>query len=229
MTKEELMDKLAKTISDGDDKLAREVSQEILAAGIDPSEAISQGAMKGLDLIGERYKRLEAFLPELIAGGEAMKACMAVFLPYISKDQPGGFIQTKVVIGTVSGDIHDIGKDMVATMLTASGFEVYNLGIDVRAKRFIEEANEVKAKVIALSALLTSTAYHQQAFIKELSDRGLRDKYYVVVGGAAISPEWATDIGADGYGRTAIDASTLVKKLVTDCVPPPLPRTLVVQ
>jgi methylmalonyl-CoA mutase cobalamin-binding domain/chain len=141
----------------------------------------------------------------------------------------GEFLLGNVVIGTVRGDIHDIGKNMVATMLTVSGFEVCDLGIDVPVKRFVEKAEEIKAKVIALSALLSQTAYYQHEVIKYLTDMGLREKYYVVVGGAPVSPEWATKIGADGYARTAIDAGQLLKRLLTEGVPPPLPQTLVVE
>lgn len=229
MGEKELLDKLARTIIDGDEKAAVEVAQEILVAGIDPLVAILQGAMKGLDTISERFQRLEAFLPDLLRGGETMKACVAVFMSHMKPEQMSEFSLGKVVIGTVSGDIHDIGKNMVAIMLGVSGFEVYDLGIDVPVRQFIDKAEEVKAKVIALSALLTMSASYQQEVIKYLKERGLRDKYYVAVGGAPISPEWAAEIGADGYGKTATDACKLLKRLITEGIPPPLPQTLVVQ
>ena len=229
MGKEELLDKLTKVITDGDAGAATEVALEVLAAGIDPLEAIQQGATKGLDIIGERFQRLEAYLPELIRGGQAMKACLAVLTPHIDKSKDGGVALGKVVIGTVPGDIHDIGKSMVSTMLSVSGFEVYDLGVDVSVKRFIEKAEEVQAKVIAMSSLLTMSAYYQEELIIYLKDAGLREKYYVVVGGAPISAQWAAEIGADGYGKTAIDASHLIKRLVTENVPPPLPQPLAVQ
>ncbi len=229
MGEEELLDKLAKTIIDGDTKATTEVAQEVLAAEIDPLEAISQGGVKGLDIIGERFQRLEAYLPELVKAGDAMKACTAVLSPHISKEKIGGFMLGKVVIGTVAGDVHDIGKTIVASMLIATGFEVHDLGIDISAKRFIEKAEEVEAKVIAMSALLTMTAYGQEDVIKLLKDMGLREKYYVVVGGSPISAEWATRIGADGYGRTAVDAAQVLKRLVTEGMPPPLPQPIVIQ
>ncbi len=229
MGKEELLDKLAKTIIDGDTKATTEVAQEVLAAGIDPLEAISQGGVKGLDILGERFQRLEAYLPELVKAGDAMKACTAVLSPHISKEKIGGFMLGKVVIGTVAGDVHDIGKTIVASMLIATGFEVHDLGIDISAKRFVEKAEEVEAKVIAMSALLTMTAYSQEDVIKLLKDMGLREKYYVVVGGSPISAEWASKIGADGYGRTAVDAARVLKRLVTEGMPPPLPQPLVIQ
>jgi corrinoid protein of di/trimethylamine methyltransferase len=229
MNKEELLEKLANTIIDGDEQGAAEVAEEILSAGIDPGEAIKQGATKGLDEVGERFQRLEAFLPDLVSAGDTMKACLAVFIPHIRSEQMGDFLLGNVVIGTVRGDVHDIGKNMVANMLTVSGFEVYDLGIDVPVKRFVEKAEEVRAKVIALSALLSQTAHYQQEVIAYLRDVGLREKYYVVVGGAPVSPEWAIKIGADGYAKTAIDAGQLLKRLVAEGVRPPLPQTLVVQ
>lgn len=227
--KEQLLDKLGKAIIDGDEKVAAGVSQEILTAGIDPSEAISQGAIKGLDIIGERYNRLEAFLPELIMAGDAMKACTAVLTPHISAQKIGDFGGGKVVLGTVAGDIHDIGKSMVDIMLTVRGFEVYDLGIDVPVKQFVNKAEEVQAKVIAMSALLTLSAFYQEEVIKYLKDAGLRNKYYTIVGGAAASEEWATQIGADGYGKTAVDAGILIKRLLTEGASPPLPQPIVIK
>lgn len=229
MGKEELLGKLTKTIIDCDEKAATDVAREIIAAGIDPTEAILQGAAKGLDIIGERFQRLEAYLPELVKGGDAMKACMAVLTPHISQENKGNLMQGKVVIGTVSGDIHDIGKNMVSSMLTAAGFEVDDLGIDVPDKQFIEKAEEVGAKVIAMSALLTMTAYRQEEVIKRLKDTGLREKYYVIVGGGPISAEWAGKIGADGYGATAIDAVKLVRRLLEEGAPPPLSQPIMIQ
>lgn len=227
--KEALLDKLAKTIVDGDEQAAGNVAGEILSAGINPLVAIKQGATKGLDEIGERFQRLEAFLPELIRAGEAMKACLAVFMPHIKPEDEGGIKLGRVVIGTVAGDIHDIGKSIVATMLTVTGFEVYDLGTNVSVKRFVEKAAEVEAKIIGLSALLTQSSYYQHEVIKYLKDTGLRKKYYVVIGGAAVTPEWATEIGADGYGKLAIHACQLAKRLATEGLPPPLPQPIIIQ
>jgi len=181
-----------------------------------------------LDVVGERHQRLEAFLPDLIQAGDAMKACVEIFKQYLRPEQIAEISLGNVVIGTVFGDIHDIGKNLVATMLTASGFAVHDLGINVPVKRFLEESEKIEAKVIALSALLTQTSYYQKQVIDYLKDAGIRDKYYVVVGGAPISPEWASEIGADGYARTAVGASQLVKKLVTEGGPPPLPHPLLI-
>ena len=229
MTKEELLHRLMVAISEGDIDITSEVTRSILEAGIDPLEAIQQGATKGLDILGERFRRLDAYLPDLVRGGQAMKACQEILMPHISKDEANGIMLGKVVIGTVSSDIHDIGKSMVANMLSMGGFEVHDLGVDVPAKKFIEKAEEFGANVIALSALLTTSAYYQGEIIRYLEDIGLREKYYVVVGGAPVSAEWAVEIGADGYGKTAVDATQLLKKMLTEGASPPLRQPLVVQ
>lgn len=228
MNKPELLDKLAKTIVDGDQQAAGEAACEILSAGMNPVVAIKDGATKGLDEIGERFQRLEAFLPELMRAGEAMKACLAVFMPHIKPEEEGGIKLGKVVIGTVAGDIHDIGKSIVATMLTVTGFDVHDLGTNVPAKRFVEKAAEVDAKIIGLSALLTQSCYYQHEIIKYLKDTGLREKYYVAIGGAAVTPEWAREIGADGYGKLATHACQLAKRLATQPLPPPLLHPIII-
>jgi len=201
--KEDLLGKLAQAMIDGDDKVATETAQAIVAAGIDVQEAITQGAIKGLDILGDRFQRLEAFLPELIRAGDVMKACMVVLKPHIKPEDSAELDLGDVVIGTVKGDAHDIGKNIVANMLAASGFEIHDLGFDVPVSRFVEEAGKNKAKIIALSALLTQSSYYQRQVIDYLRDSGVRDKYFVIIGGAPVSPEWAIEIQADGYARTA--------------------------
>ena len=227
MNKVELLDKLAQTIIDGDEKAASEMAKDILAAGVDPLEAMLQGAVKGLDIVGDRYSRLEVFLPELIIAGDAMQACVEVLKPHIKAEQMSEASPGKVVIGTVSGDVHNIGKNLVATMLSLGGFEVSDLGVDVPVKRFIEKAEEVNAQIIALSALLSTSAYYQKEVINLLKDLGLREKYYVVVGGGPITPEWAAEIGADGHGRLSTDAPKLFRQLTGNNIKPPLPKPLI--
>ena len=229
MDKDKILDKLAQAVLNGDTKEATEVAQEVLSAGIDPLEAIQQGAAKGLDILGERFQRLEAYLPELVMGGDTMKACMAVLMPHINQNKKDGVLMGKIVIGTVSGDIHDIGKNIVSSMLTAAGFDVDDLGIDISDKQFIERAEQFGANIIAMSALLTMTAYRQEEVLKRLRDMELRDKYYVIVGGGPLNADWAKKIGADGYGATAVDAIQLVRRLLSEGVHPPLPEPLVVQ
>ena len=228
MNKGELLDSLAIAIADGNIDSVVTVTKEVIDAGIDPLEAVLKGATRGLDVVGERYQRLDAFLPDLIQAGDAMKACVTALKEYLKPEQLAEIDHGNVVVGTVFGDIHDIGKNLVATMLAAAGFTVHDLGINVPVKRFLEEGEKVEAKVLVLSALLTQTSYYQKQVIDYLKDAGIRSKYYVVVGGAPISPEWASEIGADGYARTAIGASKLVKQLVTEGVPPPLPQPLII-
>ncbi len=229
MNNEELLSRLTEAVSEGDVETTNEVTRTIIDADINALEAIQKKAAQGLDILGERFRRLEAYLPDLIRGGQAMKACQAILMPYISEEKAGEARLGKVVIGTVSSDIHDIGKTMVANMLSVGGFEVHDLGIDVPVRRFIDTAVELNANVIALSALLTTSAYYQGEVIRYLEDVGLRSKYYVVVGGAPVSAEWAAEIGADGYGKTAIDATKLLRRLLTEGVPPPLKQPLTIQ
>ncbi|MFC1956216.1 B12-binding domain-containing protein [Chloroflexota bacterium] len=227
--KKELLNKLAQSVIDGDEEAAAKIAQEYIDAGIIPIEALLQGGVKGLDVVGDKFAKGEMFLPELVLAGDAMQAATAVLTPYISTHEAEGISSAKVVIGAVKGDIHDIGKSIVASMLSVGGFDVHDLGIDVSAKQFVDKANELKAKVIAMSSLLTLTAYYQEEVIKYLEDTGLRDKYYVIVGGSPISAEWAVRIGADGYAKHAVGAKELVKKLLTGKTPPPLAKPVVIE
>lgn len=229
MDKEGLLDKLAKTIMDGDEDAACQVAKEVVAAGIGLSEAVLKGVTKGLDVLGEKYRKLEVFLPELVLAGDAARASVATLISASGSEQGSQTSLGAVVIGTVQGDIHDIGKNIVALMLQTGGFEVFDLGVDVPVKKFVEKAHEVKAKIIAISALLSTTAPYQEAVIKYLKGSGIREKHYVVIGGAPISSEWATKIGADGYGRTGFDAKELCRKLVTEAIPPPLSQPIVME
>ncbi len=227
MNEGELLDKLAQSVINGDEEAASKVTQEILKAGIDPLKAINEGAAKGLRVLGERYERLEVYLPELILGGDAMKVCMDILLPHIEPEQKAKVSLGKVVIGTACGDIHDVGKNLVAAMLTMVGLEVYDLGNDVSVKQFIEKAEEVKAKVIAISALMTTSAFYQRELINYLKDAELRQKYYVIVGGGPVTPDWTSQIGVDGTARLASHAGELVKRLVTGDKLPPLSQPII--
>ena len=223
-----LLETLSSAIIRGDQEAAVRTAQKCLDVGIGPLEVIQGGGAPAMDRLGEKFQRLEIFLPELIRGGQAMKASMAVLLPEIKSDQIQDIPYGKVVIGTVSGDVHDIGKNLVSAMLAVNGFEVHDLGIDVEAKQFAANAEAVGAGVIALSALLLTTAYYQEEIINYLTDTGLREKYYVVIGGAPVTPEWAMQIGADGYGKNAVDAIQVVKRLLNEEEMPPLSRVVTV-
>ena len=226
MSKKELLTKLEQAVMDGDEEVASQIAQETLDAGIDPMEAIQEGAVRGMDILGEKYLCLKAFLPELTLAGDAMKAVMAVLVPHIKKDQEAEISRGKLVIGTIYGDVHNIGKNLVASMAAIKGLDVYDLGCDVPVKAFIDKAEEVNADIIGLSSLLTTSTYYMEELINYLKDAGIRDKYYVVVGGGPITPQWTVQVGADGYARAAPEAAQLFKRLVAEGVPPPLPQSI---
>ena len=211
---EELFQAMAQSIIDGEPEIAEDLAKRAIEAGVDPLDAINKGFVVGVNDVGERFGCGEAFLPDLVMAGEAMKAAVAILDPELARR--GAQRQTfgNVVVGTVQGDIHDIGKTLVATMLSASGFQVYDLGVDVSAERFIEKVREVKADIVGLSALLTTTMVKQKSIIEELEEAGLRPQVKVMVGGAPVTHEWATHIGADGYSEDAIGAVGVAKKLV---------------
>jgi len=213
MTKNEIFPKMTEAIVAGDRKAARELAEEAVSAGLDLPEVIEKGYVPGIQKVGELWEQGEYFLPELISSAEAMKAAMAVLEPELNRKGVGARMAGKIVIGTVEGDIHDIGKNLVASMLQAGGFEVFDLGADVKLERFIETAEAVGAGMICLSALLTTTMVNQRRLIALLRDKGLRDKYKVLVGGAPASRKWAEEIGADGYAENAVAAVKLAKSL----------------
>ena len=227
--KSRLINRITQTVIEGDENAAKQAAEAALSADIDPLEALLQGASKGLDVVGDKFDKGEMFLPELVLAGDAMKACAFTLTPHIQTEEMSSIAQAKIVIGTVKGDIHDIGKSIVATLLTVSGFDVYDLGIDVSVKGFITKAEEVQARVIGMSSLLTLAAYYQEELIKYLKDVGLRNKYYIIVGGSPVSGEWAAKIGADGYAKTAPAAKELVKKLLKEAIPPPLKNPVVIE
>jgi corrinoid protein of di/trimethylamine methyltransferase len=224
--KESILNELAEAVSKGDDDAVTDIAQNVLTSGIDPMEAINW-ASKGLDLLGEKYERLEVYLPDLILGGDAMRKCFDILLPHLRTENTEMSSSCKIVIGTVAGDVHDIGKNLVSAMLSVKGFEVYDLGRDVPSKQFVEKAEEVKATFIALSTLVSTSMYFQEDVIRYLKDYGVRNKYYVIVGGGPITPQWATQIGADGHARLAVNASELVKKILEAKVPPPLSQPII--
>jgi corrinoid protein of di/trimethylamine methyltransferase len=211
---EELFQKMANSIIDGDSDTAVSLAKESIASGVEPLDAITRGFVVGVNTVGAAFGRGDAFLPELVMAGEAMKAAVSTLDPEMKKRGTERKMLGKVVIATVEGDIHEIGKSLVATMLGASGFDVYDLGVDMPSDKIIGKALEVNADIIAMSALLTTTMVKQREVIEELEKEGLRTKVKVMVGGAPVTREWVTTIGADGYSEDAIGAVTLAKKLM---------------
>jgi corrinoid protein of di/trimethylamine methyltransferase len=205
---------MAQAIIDGNSAEAASLARWALEGKLDLPGVIEKGFIPGIQKVGELWEQGEYFLPELLAGAEAMKAAMAILKPALEVGDSKNLSRGRVVIGTVEGDIHDIGKNLVASMLSANGFEVTDLGADVKLDRFIENALASGADLICLSALLTTTMLGQRRLIDLLVERGLRGRFKVMVGGAPATQKWATDIGADGYGENAQAAVRVAKKLL---------------
>lgn len=216
MADQELLQAIAQAVVDGDTDAATEAVQSALGAGLDPMKVLNEGLMSGADEVGKLFEQGEFFLPELMLAGRALKAAMEVVKPALLEKYSGADSQVKgkVVSATVQTDIHDIGKNIVSSMLTAAGFEVTDMGVDVSIKSIIDKAEEVGADVIALSALLTTSMPFMKDLIDLLEARGLRKKYIVLVGGASVNENWARGIGADGTARNAADAVKLARQLM---------------
>lgn len=225
---EKILENLAQAIIDGNKEQAVKASQEALAAGIDPLDILHRGGMKGMEIIGKRFECLEAFLPNLILAADAMKACVDLLRVKIAPDKASQATSGKVIIGTVYGDVHDIGKNLVGVLLSVNGFEVYDLGVNVPTKKFVEKAEEVGADFIGLSSLMSTSAYYQRDLIDYLDGSGLRSKYFIIVGGGPVTPDWAATIKADGYARMATGAPSLCKRLLDGIEKPPLKKPMCV-
>lgn len=214
MPKEPIYEQLGAAIIAGDKAKTLEAVEKALKEGVPPSDIIEKGMSPGMKEVGERFARYEIYLPEMMMAAEAWESAMKVLEPKLLEAGIERKKVGRVVIGTVAGDVHSIGKNIVAAMLKMSGFEVVDLGIDVAASTFVTRAAEVGADIIAASALMSTTMPQQKNIIEHLEARGLRDKYYVLVGGGSTNQEWADNIGADGYGRTAGDATSMALKAV---------------
>ena len=214
MDKEQILENLATAVLEGDETKARENAQEALARQMDPLEAVEEGLSRGMAVVGQRFENGEAYLPDLLIATETFKAAIEILQPEIEAQQKQMAKKGTVVIGTVRGDMHSIGKNIVATVLETNGYEVVDIGVDNPALQFIEQARKAKADVIALSSLMTTTMPAQREVIETLEEMGLRDLYFVIVGGGPVNQEWADEIDADGYGETAIHAVELVQELL---------------
>jgi corrinoid protein of di/trimethylamine methyltransferase len=210
----ELLKQMAQSIIDGDSDLSAQLAQQSIAQGMDPLSAITDGFVIGVNTVGDAFAAGDAFLPELVMAGEAMKAAVATLEPELARLGSERKTLGKVVMATVEGDIHEIGKSLVSTMLSASGFTVYDLGVDNATEKIIAKAVEVDADIIGLSALLTTTMIRQKEVIELLDQRGLRRKIKVMVGGAPVTREWVQKIEADGYSEDAIGAVAVAKQLM---------------
>jgi corrinoid protein of di/trimethylamine methyltransferase len=209
---QEILEKLTQAVVDGEPEEAEDLANQALAVGLDPLECIDRGLTPGIDRVGELFATGEYFLPDLILGGDAMKAALSILEPALTGNQERQIVG-KVVLGTVAGDLHEIGKTLVGTMLTANGFEVTDIGIDQPASEFVRAVKDTGATLVGASALLTTTMLHQREVIEALKEAGLRDTVKVMVGGAPVTESWADQIGADGFAEDAISAVSLAKRL----------------
>jgi len=213
MNEDDLLKDMTRAIVEGDRDAAEALAKKAVALNLDLHEVVEKGYIPGIQKVGDLWERGDYFLPELITSAECMKAAMAVLRPALERARLADISQGRIVIGTIEGDIHDIGKNLVASMLAANGFEVTDLGADVKLERFVQSAQDVKADFICLSALLTTTMLGQRRFMDLLKERGLRPQFKVLVGGAPVNQKWADSIGADGYAENALAAVKLVKSL----------------
>jgi corrinoid protein of di/trimethylamine methyltransferase len=214
MNNEEFLNTVKKAILEGNKDEAVQLAQRAITEKMDLNAIIENGYIPGIQKVGQLWEEGEYFLPELIMSAECMKAAMKIMQPELEKAQIDVQSAGTVVIGTVEGDIHDIGKNLVASILSANGFDVVDLGGDVKLETFIEKAEEVSANLICLSALLTTTMTGQKKLIEILKEKGLYGRFKVMVGGAPVNQKWADDIGADGYSENALTAVSVAKKLV---------------
>ncbi|KKH99594.1 methyltransferase [Methanosarcina sp. 1.H.T.1A.1] len=213
----DILNQLAEAVVDGDDDLAEELAQKSLDDGVDPYNAIVNGLARGMAIVSDQYEKGEAFVPNLLLASGAMYAGMDILTPYMKAAESG--LQAVGVIGTIEGDVHDIGKNLVKTMLSAGGFKMIDLGADVPIEKFIETAKENKVDLISMSALMTTTMTNMEKVIEILQEEGIRDSMVVMVGGAPVSEEYATGIGADSTHPDAMHASAWASEAIKELEP----------
>ncbi len=204
---------LREAVTLGGEVQAEELAKKALASGASPSDILQKGAVAGIYEAGRRWHAQEFFLPDIILASEAFNAVMRVVEPALEKE-PAGVAKGKVVIGSIEGDAHDLGKNIVAVILRSSLYEVFDLGVDVTPDRFVEAARERGADVVGIGAYMTTTMRNMPSVIEALEAAGLRQKVKVVVGGAAVTEDYARQIGADGYGPDAYAAVSLLDRLL---------------
>jgi len=210
----ELLIQITTSIIEGEPEATVDLTRQAIEANLEPLTIIDEGLVPGMNIVGDKFQTGEYFLPHLIIAARGMKGAMELLEPELRARQQAMETAGTMVIGSVAGDIHEIGKSLVGTMMSASGFQVYDLGVDVPVEAFIAKIKETGANLLGLSALLTTTMTVQRKVIESLEEAGIRDQVKVIVGGAPISQEWADTIGADGYAEDAIGAITLARRLV---------------
>jgi corrinoid protein of di/trimethylamine methyltransferase len=205
---------MRQSIIDGAPETASDLARQALEQGTAALDAIDHGFVPGMTEVGTLYAQHKMFLPDMLASAEAMKAAMAVLEPELTRQGRQRPSAGTVILGTTKGDIHEIGKTLVGTLLTAHGFKVHDLGVDVSSEQFAAKAREFAADVVGVSALLTTTMRGQKSVVEALDREQLRPKVRIIVGGAPVTRQWAAEIGADGYAKDAVSAVALVQSLV---------------
>ena len=211
---EDLLARITEGIVEGEPESVVALTRKALESGLQPLEIINQGLVPGVNVAGEKFARGEFFLPHLLIAAKGMQAAMELLEPELATRQQVHEAVGTVVIGTVQGDIHEIGKSLVGTMLSANGFKVYDLGVDVPKEDFVARVKETGADLLGLSALLTTTMIGQREVIENLVQAGIRDQVKVIVGGAPVSQAWADEIGADAYAENAMDAVEVARRVL---------------
>jgi methylmalonyl-CoA mutase cobalamin-binding domain/chain len=227
MSKQNL-DELQQSLINGDNDSTLAAVDAALQAGWDPLTIINDGCQPAMDKVGEMFYTGEAFLPDLVRAGRAMSAAMDALLPSLQAGQSEDLQRGRMVLGTVQSDLHDIGKSLVQTMVSVGGFKVTDLGVNVPAKKILETAQAVDADIIGTSSLLTTSMFYQGELLRYATDAGLRDRFFFIIGGGSVTPEFAREIGADGYARSAAGATELCQTLVSGSARPPLAKPIIV-
>jgi corrinoid protein of di/trimethylamine methyltransferase len=212
--RDKLLTGMRQSIIEGAPETAATLAREGLQCGVTALDAIDNGYVPGMEQVGREFARRTMFLPDMMASAEAMKAAMNILEPELRSSGMQRSSAGTVILGTAKGDIHEIGKALVGTLLTANGFKVHDLGVDISGERFAEAAHELKADIVGVSALLTTTMRGQRNVIEVLMREGLRPRIKVMVGGAPVTRQWAEEIGADGYAKDAITAVDLARTLM---------------
>jgi trimethylamine corrinoid protein len=216
MSQTEILEKLKKSIEEMESEMAEEAAKEAVETGIDPLIAINDGLASGMKTISDLFDEGEVFVPQLLLAAEAFEAAVSILTASMSEEDRKNASQGKVLIHTVQGDIHDIGKNIVKTMLSASGFEVIDLGRDVPVPEVVAKAKEYNVDIIVGSALMTTTMPSQRDIINMLIEEGVRAKYKCMFGGAPVSGEWVERIGGDGFSESASEAVAVAKKIMAE-------------
>jgi trimethylamine corrinoid protein len=211
---EELFEKLKNSIVEMDSDLAEEAANEAIAAGLNPLDCITLGLAKGMAVMSDLFDEGEAFVPDLMLSSEAFETAVKILTGSLSDEEKQKASSGKVLIHTVQGDIHDIGKNIVKTMFSANNFEVFDLGRDVPVPTVVEKAKEYNVDIICGSALMTTTMASQRDIVNLLKEEGVREQFIVMFGGAPVTAKWCEDIGADGYSDTAATAVSVAKNLI---------------